>query len=148
MVIFAIIGLRSETNTKKKTTIAIKPMPSIISITRRTGSGASAYSSLEPSNGGNGIILNTNSAILTCMKITTIWAISVPSPIPPRCRNTDPRIASSRLVVGPDKPTSATPYSPKRRLPGLNGTGLAIKIGGRCSKSNIIGSNIEVYKSR
>lgn len=122
----------------------MKPMPSICSMMRRSGSGASAYSSREPSSGGNGIMLNTKKPMLTCIKIVTTSYVLVPTPIPKICKKTDANTASARLVNGPASPTSATPNSSYRTLRGSNGTGLAAKIGEYPLKIRSRGSKIVV----
>lgn len=122
----------------------VMPPASIVYIIRCNGSGANAYNSRDPSNGGKGIILNTKKPRLTWMNILNTTKASDPIEIPNTLNNTEARNARNKFVNGPTIPTMAAPYSSYFTLPGLNGTGFAIKKG--CIRSNIrtIGNNTVV----
>jgi hypothetical protein len=141
-----IIGATNWNNTRMKSKMAINPNCSIDCIIRCKGSGANAYSKREPSRGGKGIILKTNSATLTnvntampsdkaLLEIGNNWNIS------PLTQ------ANARFDKGPAIPINATPNSSCLTREGLNGTGLAANIGGRPSRISTIGSKTVVYMS-
>lgn len=62
-------------------------------------------------------------------------------------RNPATTAARTKFVSGPAMPTSAAPYSPNFTRLGLNGTGLAAKIGGKPKIIKTTGNNIVVTKS-
>ena len=65
--------LSTSQNTTKNIPMAAKPALSIERIKSRRGSGAKAYSNLEPSSGGHGTILNKKKAkfISTVIPLTS-----------------------------------------------------------------------------
>ena len=140
-----ISGPITGTKIKKNSKIALKPMLSIWYISFCNGSGANAYSNLDPSSGGNGIMLKTKNATFTITKITKI--LNKPVGILANLRKSEPILAIARLLSGPDIPTIATPNSSYFTLSGLNGTGLAAKIGGNPKSINTTGSRTVVYIS-
>src|SRR3989344_1622903 len=127
-----------------KIKMLIKPPDSIWYITFCTGSGARAYKSLEPSNGGNGIILNTNNATFTSTNVAITFTTPVLSCAPKPFKKSAPHTAKTKLVSGPARPMRAAPNSSYLTLAGLKGTGFAAKKGGKPAKTNITGNNIEV----
>ena len=141
------VVLRNGNTTNMKTRIMNTPPDSIRSITSLTESGANAYSKRDPSSGGNGIILNTKKLKLTRIKILAMLKVSVPMAIPANFANSAAIKASRKLENGPAKPTIATPNSLCRTLLGLNGTGRAIKNGGKCKRTSATGNSTDVIKS-
>ncbi len=123
------------------------PPASIWYINRWSGSGASAYKSLDPSSGGNGIMLNTKKLRFMTKNIWAIMNESVPTASPPTRITTAVRIANTKLVNGPATPIRAAPNSSYLTLSGLNGTGLAIKNGWRPKIIRPIGSRTVVNRS-
>ena len=115
-----INGMPNKTNAN----INIKPYASILSIKFCRGSGAKAYKTLDPSNGGIGNILNKKKPTFIFTKyshqvIQYTSFISVTRKIIP------PIIAKNRLVSGPATATNAIPNSPHLSRCLSTGTGLA-----------------------
>lgn len=142
-LMFKITGPINCQPTNIRTKIAARPIISIERMTLCTGSGAKAYNNLDPSSGGNGIILNTKSATLIRVNITTksdiVFVVTSPS------RNTNPLTqANAKFVNGPAIPISAAPNSSNRTRIGLNGTGFAAKIGGKPTRTITNGNNTVV----
>lgn len=75
------------------------------------------------------IVQNTANAVSAyCGKLTTLSSIAAAA-------------ANTKLVKGPEIPTSAAPNSSYLTLDGLNGTGLAANMGGNLSKISTTGNN-------
>jgi hypothetical protein len=99
-----------------KKIIVVKPADSILYITSCSRSGANAYKSLDPSSGGNGIMLKTKNPRFTWIKIVMASYGTVPIAMPVRCIKMAAMAASAKLVSGPAMPMRAAPYSLKRTL--------------------------------
>lgn len=92
-------------------------------------------------------MLKTNKAMLIWMKVDKAKKMSVPTAMPDSWTKIAVTVAKTRLVAGPVRPIIATPYSAYRTFQGLNGTGLAMKNGGRPNSIKPKGSKTVVKMS-
>ena len=97
--------LKAGTSNTRAITMKI-PIRSKEAMISWTGSGATAYSAREPSNGGIGIMLKTNSATLIWIKITNTLMTEALTEPNNKWAITPQTIANAKLVNGPAKPTN------------------------------------------
>ena len=129
------------------------PYLSIVSKMLLTKSGASAYSTRDPSNGGIGIILKAKNPKFTIVKAVNTEFNKEPASDLETTSIAYVTNAKKKFTNGPLIATNATPISPCFILLGLKGTGFAPpKIGTLAPVVMfviiiIIGSNIVIYGS-